>query len=199
MTPTTASRAGRTGALILSLGLAFAACSSGAAPATSSPSGSPPAASASPSDAAGEGREPGDVGTLPPDTPVGGGVDPGAGGGAQPGAGQPQVVQPKPGTLNPREVPISTLAARVEGRQVLLNARWWSGVEPCSVLDRIGVAREGDTFTIALFEGSGDGDAICIEIALEKLTVIDLGELGPGTYTIEASTGDAAPISVVVG
>jgi hypothetical protein len=165
-----------------------------------------------------DGREPGDVGNLPPETPVGGGVDPDAGGGGQPpgaggapgvaappgvaeppGAGQPQVVQPRPGTVDPHEVGITTLVAKVEGRQVLLNARWWSGVEPCNVLDHIVVDPQGETFTIGLFEGSADPDAMCIEIAVEKLTVIDLGELEPGTYTIEASSGEAAPISVVVG
>jgi hypothetical protein len=198
MTSPTTLRAGRAGILILSLGLVFAACSSGAAPATSSPSGSPPAASGSPS-ASGAGSEPGNIGSLPPDTPVGGGADPGAGGGGQPpAAGQPQVVRPQPGTIDPREVGIGTLLAQVESRQVLVNARWWSGVEPCYVLDRVAVSRAGNTFTVALFEGAGQADAMCIEIAVEKVTAIDLGELEPGTYTIEASSGDAEPITVEV-
>ena len=203
---TTAFRAVPAGSLVLALCLVFAACSSGSAPATSSPTSSQPTPSASPSDASSDGREPGDVGNLPPETPVGGGVEPGAGGGGQPpgvaeppGTGQPQVVQPRPGTVDPHEVGITTLLAKVEGRQVLLNARWWSGIEPCNVLDHIAVDRQGDTFTIGLFEGSGDPEAMCIEIAVEKLTLIDLGELEPGTYTIEASSGEAEPISVVVG
>ena len=197
MTPTTIFQAGRAGALILSLGLVFAACSSGAAPATSSPSPSSPPPSASPSD--GDEGEPSDIGSLPPDSPVGGGVDPGAGGGAQPPVdGQPQEVRPQPGTVDPREVGISTLRAQVDGRRVLLNARWTSGIEPCYVLDRVAVAQEGNTFTVALFEGSADPDAMCIEIAVEKVTVIDLGELEPGTYTIEAASGEAEPITIEV-
>ena len=40
-------------------------------------------------------------------------------------------------------------------------------------------------------------DQMCIEIAVYKGAVVDLGELEPGTYTITAF-GDAAPVEVTV-
>jgi hypothetical protein len=40
---------------------------------------------------------------------------------------------------------------------------------------------------------------MCIEIAMYKATIVDLGELEPGEYTIRASEGEAPPITVTVG
>jgi hypothetical protein len=80
----------------------------------------------------------------------------------------------------------------------VLNARWWSGVEPCAVLDSVGVARDGQTITITLLEGTSDADVACIAIAVEKVTVIDLGELEPGRYTVVADPGEAAAVTVEV-
>lgn len=120
-------------------------------------------------------------------------------GGGLPGdPGQPQLVVPQSGQLMVHPVAIAELLARVEGRSVTLNARWWSGVEPCSVLDSVTIDRDGTTITIGLHEGTSDLDAVCIAIAVEKVTVIDLGELDPGTYTIVAASGDAAAITVEV-
>ena len=175
-------------ALLASLSFLLLACSAGAAAPT--PSGSPsptatPAAQAtspSPSE---------------PDEPVG--SAPGGGEPGDPGAGAPQIVFPKPGTLNPRLVGVSELEAEVDGRQVIVKASWWSGVEPCHVLDSVGVQRDATTITIGLREGTGDPGAMCIEIAQLKATLIDLGELEPGTYTIQAAgEGEAKPITVTV-
>ncbi|HEU0236503.1 MAG TPA: hypothetical protein VFR14_08695 [Candidatus Limnocylindrales bacterium] len=127
----------------------------------------------------------------------GGGND-GGGGGLPGDPGQPQLVVPQSGQLMVHPVAIAELLARVEGRSVTLNARWWSGVEPCSVLDSVTIDRDGSTITIGLHEGTSDLDAVCIAIAVEKVTVIDLGELDPGTYTIVAASGDAAAITVEV-
>ncbi|HEY7522828.1 MAG TPA: hypothetical protein VH720_04115 [Candidatus Limnocylindrales bacterium] len=151
-------------------------------PTSSQPTGSPatPPASAGPS--------------LPGDTPIVGEPPPGG----QPGGGQPSFVIPHPGARDPHPVAITQLSAQVTGRKVVLNARWMSGVEPCYVLDSVKVAREGNTFTVTVIEGTGDGDAICIEIAVEKVTAIDLGELEPGTYIVQPGVGDAASITVVV-
>jgi len=182
--------------LVLLVGLTLAACTSAGSPGAASPSGSVPPSSAPPS-APGGGSDP-NTGVQPPDSPIVG--EPPVGGGGAPGnAGQPTLVVPNPPTVNPAPVAISQLVAQVEGRRVLLNARWWSGVEPCYVLDSIKVDREGNTFTITLLEGAAQENAICIEIAMEKVAVIDLGELEPGSYTIQASRGDAAPITVGVG
>jgi hypothetical protein len=115
-----------------------------------------------------------------------------------PAAGQPAVVIPKPGQKNPHEVGATTLQASVDGRHVLVKVIWYSGVEPCNVLDSIKVDRSDSVVTIGLVEGSSDLDAICIEIAQLKATIVDLGDLAPGTWTIRASSGDAAPIQVTI-
>jgi hypothetical protein len=76
---------------------------------------------------------------------------------------------------------------------------WWSGVEPCNVLDSVKVDRMGRDITIQLIEGSADAHAICIEIAEQKATIVDLGELEPDTYTIfPDGKGEAKPVTVVV-
>ena len=164
--------------LVSSLG----ACSAGAAA---------PAASTSP--------------TLPPPTEVPGGLESpdtgvvGIGGGGGGDGGQPQFVLPRPGTQNPGPVSVESLEARVEGRNAVVVATWWSGVEPCYVLDSAGFEREGNTFTVSLAEGAGQGDAMCIELAVEKATALDLGELEPGEYTVVAADGPAEPITFTIG
>jgi hypothetical protein len=39
---------------------------------------------------------------------------------------------------------------------------------------------------------------MCIEIAELKATIVDLGELEPGDYSIRAGEGEAPPITVTV-
>jgi ABC-type transport system substrate-binding protein len=175
--------------------LTLAACASGAAPAASpSPSpSSPPSASPSPSaptDLPGGGGSSGDPGTG-----IGGPVDPAP---VDPGTGQAKLVIPKPGQLNPRPLPAATLEASVDGRRVLVKATWWSGIEPCNVLDSVKVDRSGTDIAITLIEGTGDPNAICIEIAMQKATIVDLGELEPGTYTISSPGGDATPVVITI-
>jgi hypothetical protein len=167
-------------AALVGFGLAVAVmgCSAASVPAPSSPPGS-----------------------LPPDGPVV--VDPAPGnvGGAppaQPVQPQPTLVLPKPGQQNVHDVSIEELSARVAGRHVVLNARWWSGVEPCNVLDSVAVSRSGQTITVSVREGTGKGDTMCIEIAMLKVTPIDLGDLEPGDYTIAALQGPAPAIVVTV-
>jgi hypothetical protein len=177
--------------LIVALALALGACTAGgASPAPTSDESSRTANP--PSETPSDDRD----GTVvsPPNE---GGND-GGGGGLPAQPGQPQLVVPQPGQLMTHPVAIAELLARVEGRNVTLNARWWSGVEPCSVLDSVTIDRDGSTITINLFEGTSDLDAVCIAIAVEKVTVIDLGDLEPGTYTIAAGSGDAAAITAEV-
>ena len=172
-------------AAVLTLG----ACASAAAPASSpSPQPASPAPSA-PSAAPGGGS------SDDPDTSVGGPLDPGP---VDPGAGQPTLVIPKPGQLNPRPLPAAKLEATVDGRRVLVKATWWSGVEPCNVLDSVKVDRSGTDIAITLVEGTSDPTAACIELAQEKATIVDLGELEPGTYTITSPGGEAPPVTVTV-
>jgi hypothetical protein len=174
-----------------------AACSSGAAPAAPAAS-LPPSASAPPT--GGPFVDPGAGGGS-----VGGNPGSGVGGGAivdptpvDPAAGKPAIVIPKPGQKNPHPVAPATLQALVDGRHVLVKVSWWSGVEPCNVLDSVRVDRSGTEIAITIIEGSSDLDTMCIEIAQLKATIVDLGDLEPGTYTISAPNSEAAPIQVTI-
>ena len=187
--------------LVTILAGSLAACAGGAAslapsesPSASPPVTDPPPATGDP-DPTDDGApsDPGEIVTSPPDA-GNGGFPPGGPG----GPGQPEFVEPQPGQQMVHPVAITELIARVSGNRVELNAKWWSGVEPCSVLDSIEVAREGTTFTIGLFEGTSDPDAMCIAVAVEKVTLVDLGELASGTYTVRASMGEAPDITVTV-
>jgi hypothetical protein len=138
-------------------------------------------------------------GSTPPDAPIATAPGGGGGGGGVPGApGQPTLVLPRPGQQNVHDVSIEQLSATVSGRHVVVNARWWSGVEPCSVLDSVAVRKDGRAITISVREGSSNRGVMCIEIAMLKVTPIDLGDLDPGDYTIVAQQGPAPAIVVTV-
>lgn len=108
------------------------------------------------------------------------------------------VVVPRPGQLDVHPVSAETLRATVDGRSVEVAVDWWTGVEPCTILDTIVVERGDGDFAITLHEGRGPGEMACIAIAELHRTFIDLGELEPGTYTIRDATGGAPDIEVVV-
>jgi len=178
--------------------LTIGACSSAAAPSASPPPTTPGTPSPASSDGSGSGGgASGDPGVTDPSSPIGGGiVDPAP---VDPGLGQPKLVIARPGQLNPRPVGASLLEPAVDGHHVLVRVTWWSGVEPCNVLDSVKVDRSGTAITIQLIEGTGDANVACIEIAQQKATIVDLGELEPGTYTVSAlGGGDAAPVTVTV-
>ena len=180
-------------ALIASLGLA--ACSTAApaaipssTPAATAPQSAPPSASAEPGGGGSAGNSGSGIGVDLPllPTPV------------DPGAGQPALVIPKPGQANIHPVAVTKLEASVAGRKALVKVTWYGGVEPCSILDSVKVERSGTDITITPFEGSGDVDAMCIEIAVLKSTIVDLGELEPGTYRIGSPEGEATPIEITI-
>jgi hypothetical protein len=170
--------AARLASLALIVALVASACSAGAAGPTASAPTQPPDA----------------VVTSPPN----GGAPPPSGGGTSPGDPQPQFVVPRPGQLEVHGVGITRLSATIAGHSVTVQADWWSGVEPCNVLDSIRFVRSGGTFTISLFEGHGPQLVACIDIAVLKATTFSLGQLEPGTYTIRAANGDAPPITITV-
>jgi hypothetical protein len=179
-------------ATLLFLGLAaslsLAACAGAAAPpGTSSPSVS--AFSQEPG-----GGAPGDPGSGV-GGPVGGPVDSPP---ADPGSGAAKLVIARPGQLKPHPVAPTLLEPSVDGRRVLVKVTWWSGVEPCNVLDSVKVDRSATEVVLTLIEGSSDLNAICIEIAEQKSTIVDLGELEPGDHTISAPGGEAKPVTVTV-
>jgi hypothetical protein len=130
--------------------------------------------------------------TTGPDQPVGTGLPH-----VEPGPGGATFVSPKPGQLDVHPVRMDSIAASVDGRHVVVTATWWSGVEPCSTLDSIVVARGDGTVTITLREGSTNRMVACIDIAQLKGTRIDLGDLEPGTYRISDGGGDVSTQVVV--
>lgn len=170
--------------------IVMTACSAGApAGPSSAPASEPPAASPGGSTGGGGAGSTGQPGV---------GIDlPALPWPADPGLGEPTIVVPKPGRLEPHPVGATRIEARVDARRVVLRLTWWSGVEPCSVLDSIGVTRTGNDIVLTIREGADKLGVACIEIAMLKATVVDLGELELGTYTISAG-GDAASIQVVV-
>ena len=105
---------------------------------------------------------------------------------------------PKPGQLDVHPIAADRLAATVDGRKVVVEIRYASGVEPCYVLDSIVMQKGDHSFAITLRQGHGPGDAVCIQIAEIVRTFVDLGEIDPGTYTITDTQNGARPISVTV-
>lgn len=115
-----------------------------------------------------------------------------------PGDGGPVNVVPKPGQRDVHPVSVEMLEVRVNGDRVAARLTWTSGVEPCYALDSVLVARDGNTITLTVREGSGPVDAVCIEIAQQKSTIVDLGAFPSGTYTIGVSEGTAEPVDVTI-
>lgn len=137
-------------------------------------------------------------GWAPAPLPVPGG---GGGGAVDPGGlGKPSIEVPVPGQLNPTATRVGQMTPSVAGRRVRVLLAWWSGPPPCSVLDSVRVVRDGTTITMTPFEGAdpkAGGQVACPAIAMLRGTIVDLGDLEPGTYTLVAN-GDIAPQSVTV-
>ena len=92
------------------------------------------------------------------------------------------------------------LASRIDATgHVIVRVRWWGGIEPCETLDSVFVGRDGNAFTLTVQLGSQPGQNVaCIEIARDTATLVDLGVLGRGTYSVRADSGDAPPLTVQV-
>jgi hypothetical protein len=160
----------RSALVIVTLGLALAACSAGGA--SSAPSepavGEPPAASG----------------------------DPGIG---QPEPGGVELVEPQPGQQNAHPVPLERMDVTASGRTVSVDAYWTSGVDPCYVLDRIEVDITGArTVDVTVVEGTSDPDAICVMMAVAKHTVFSFEVPEAGTWTIRDSQDGAPPVEIEV-
>ena len=89
---------------------------------------------------------------------------------------RPQIVEPRPGMVDVRPTGFDDVSVGDDDRTVTLT--FWSGVEPCYVLDHVDVRADADTVTITLFQGSDPnaGDVACIEIAVKKQVTITLDE-----------------------
>jgi hypothetical protein len=182
-TPTTLP--GRVALAGLLAALTLVGCASGAAPASTPSSSLPPVTDPAPG-----GGSSGDPGTG-----IVGPVDPAP---VDPVGGQSKLVIAQPGQLNPRPLGASLIETSVDGRHVLVKLTWWSGVELCNVLDSVKIERTGSDIALTIIEGSSDLDVACIDIAEQKATIVDLGDLEPGQYTISSPGGDARPVTITI-
>jgi hypothetical protein len=179
--------------------LVLAACSAGFMPSgtdRSRPNDSGGAIDGDGSNGGGGGSS-GSVGGAPadPNAPIG------SGGNVNDGTvppGQAALVVPKAGRLQAHDVGVSLIEPRVDGHRVVVRLSWWSGVAPCTVLDSVRVDRDGTTITLTPREGADRMDVACIEIAHYKATLVDLGQLAPGEYTLKAGSGDAKPVTITI-
>jgi hypothetical protein len=166
-----------------SLVVALVACSVG--PAVSTPPSVAPPTSAPPDTAV----------TAPPTDPSG---DPSTQPPTEPPVGAKPVV-PKPGqAINAHPVSAESLSARVEGSTIRVTATWWSGVEPCTILDSIVVDKGEGTYTLTLREGSSPQEIACIAIAEQHVTEFEIPNVAAGTWKILDSGGVAPPVEVTV-
>ncbi|MFC5815815.1 hypothetical protein [Nonomuraea harbinensis] len=70
-----------------------------------------------------------------------------------------------------------------------LLVTWTSGVAPCRVLDRVDVSYGTDTVQVTLYEGSDPDvrDPVCVEIAIEKQTLVKLREPVAGREIVDGA------------
>jgi hypothetical protein len=96
--------------------------------------------------------------------------------GEEPAAPHPQVVEPTPGMGGVHARPFDD--ATIGDDDVTVTIDFVSGIEPCSVLDHVGVSYGADAVRITLFEGydAAAGDVACIDIGVFKRVVITLDQ-----------------------
>lgn len=115
---------------------------------------------------------PGDGGT-PPDVPP----------------EEPAVVEPRPGMADTSPRAFETVTIGDDDRT--LTIEFWSGVEPCYVLDHVDVRYRPTTITVTLFEGhepiDGDDGPVCIEIAMIKRVIVELDEAVDGREIVDGA------------
>ncbi len=88
----------------------------------------------------------------------------------------PETVTPRPGMADVHTVPFQSAAPEDDG--TVIRVVWWSGVEPCYVLDHVEVVETGTTVTITLYQGHDPAarDVACIELAVQKTTFVELDQ-----------------------
>lgn len=117
-----------------------------------------------------------------PDTPTSSTDRPGA---EEP---RPRVVRPRPGMENVHPIHWERYEVRGQRR---VRIFYWSGVEPCYVLDHVDVAYRKRTVRVTLFEGSDPAarDQACIEIAEYKAVDVNLSEGLRGRRVVDGYRG----------
>jgi hypothetical protein len=112
---------------------------------------------------------------------------PGGDPGDDPGTGEPQIVEPTPGMDNVGQTAFDT--ATIGADDTTLTIVFWSGVEPCYVLDHVDVSYGAAAVTVTLFQGSDPnaGDVACIDIALQKQVTVTLSEPLAGRAIVDGA------------
>lgn len=102
-----------------------------------------------------------------------------------------EVVSPRPGTADVHPVQWGKVRLAEDGRS--LRVRWWSGVEPCHVLDHVEVQVDHRVVLVTLFEGRDPDkkDAFCNDMALLKEVRVTLAEPLDGRRVIDGAKSKA--------
>jgi hypothetical protein len=81
-------------------------------------------------------------------------------------------------------------SATVADDGVTVTVTYWTGIEPCAVLDHVDVQYGTDSVTLTLLIGSDPdaGDVACIEIAVLRSTVVTLDEPLAGRSIVDGAT-----------
>ena len=171
-------------AIVLALGALVVASVASASPPSPAPAAaSEPASATAHKPHGGGGMAGGTCAIGVPDCNDAGLGDPGG----DPGTGEPQIVEPAPGMDNVRQTAFDT--ATIGDDDTTLTILFWSGVEPCYVLDHVAVSYDADAVTVTLFQGSDPnaGDVACIDIALQKQVTVTLDEPLAGRAIVDGA------------
>lgn len=89
-------------------------------------------------------------------------------------AATPSPTRPKGHTIHTHKVRWEKAESTRDRRK--LKIIWWSGVEPCNVLDHVKVRETSKSVTVTLYEGHARQarNVACIEIAIQKTTTVKL-------------------------
>jgi len=106
-----------------------------------------------------------------------------------PGIGAPQIVEPTPGMGNVRPTAFDT--ATIGDDDTSLTIVFWSGVEPCAVLDHVDVSYGAHAITVTLLQGNDPsaGQVACPDIAVQKQVTITLDEPLAGRAIVDGAAG----------
>ncbi len=120
-----------------------------------------------------------------PDAPVV--MTPGGGGDAPRSGGRPQRVRPRPGMADVHPVAWEKARQAASGRA--LKVTYWTGVEPCNVLDHVDVRYGSREITLTLYEGHdpAEPDTACIEVAVQRVVEVRLDEPVQGRKIVDGA------------
>ncbi len=103
--------------------------------------------------------------------------------------GSPSYTEPQPGQDDLRAIAWDNYRVKDDGNT--LYVKYWSGVEPCNVLDHVDVEYTSDEVIVTVWEGSSptDKNTACIEIAVLKTTIVELDEPLGDRKVVDGSKG----------